>query len=89
MIRQTIEMLFEERECSEMDMLDGLFEALKSLVQGFQIPPEEIAQIVIETQERKQMGSGVIAARLMALLRRLREEDSFPPVINQPVARYR
>lgn len=72
MIRQTIELLFEE-ECGEMLILDGVFNALWYLAQGFQVPPAEIARIIFETQERKKIKKGVIAARLMELMRALRE----------------
>lgn len=82
MIRQTIELLFEE-ERGEMLMLDGLFNALWNLAQGFQVSPEEIAKIVFETQERKKFRKGVIVARLMELLRHLREGKPLPSVIDE------
>ena len=80
MIRQTIELLFEE-EHGEMLMLDGIFNALWSLAEGFQVPADEIAKIIFETQERKiYFKKGVVAARLMQLLRYLREGKPFPSV---------
>ena len=82
MIRQTIEMLFEE-ERGEIVMLDGVFNALYMLAQGFKVPPEEIAKIVFETQERKQFEKGVIAARLMELLRHLREGKPLPSLTDE------
>lgn len=82
MIRQTIELLFEE-ERGEMLMLDGLFNALWSLAQGFKVSPDEIAKIVFETQERKKFRKGVIVARLMELLRHLREGKPLPSVIDE------
>lgn len=72
MIQQTIELLFEE-ECGEMLILDGIFNALWDLAQEFQVPPAEIARIIFETQERKKIKNGVIAARLMGLIRASRE----------------
>ena len=75
-------MLFEE-ERGETLMLDGVFNALWNLAQGFQVPAEEVARIIFETQERKQCEKGVIAARLMELLRRLRAGKPFPSTIDE------
>ncbi len=82
MIRQTIELLFEE-ERNEPVLLDGMFSALLSLAQGFQVPPEAISEIVNEIHERKRIESGVIAARLMNLIRNLREGNTTPYAINE------
>ena len=76
MIRQTIELLFDENR-DESVMLDAIFNALWSLAQGFQVSSEEMAQIIFETQERKQIERGVVAARLMRLVRYLREGRPF------------
>lgn len=80
MIQQTIELLFEE-ECGEMLILDSIFNALWDLAQEFQVPPAEIARIIFETQERKKIKKGVIAARLMELMRALREGKPLSSVI--------
>ncbi|MFQ6083989.1 MAG: hypothetical protein ACE5WD_11630 [Candidatus Aminicenantia bacterium] len=72
MIQQTIDLLFEE-ESGEMLILDGIFNALWVLAQEFQVPLTEIARIIFETQERKKIKKGVIAARLMELIRASRE----------------
>ena len=78
MIRQTIELLFEE-ERGEMLMLDSIFMALWNLAEAFQVPAEEIAKIIFETQERKTfIKRGVVAARLMKLVRYLREGKPLP-----------
>ncbi len=82
MIRQTIELLFEE-ERNEPALLDGMFSALLSLAQGFQVPPEALSEIVNEIHERKRIESGVVAARLMNLIRNLREGNTTPYAINE------
>ena len=82
MIRQTIELLFEE-ECSETLLLDGIFNALFCLARGFQVPAEEMARIICDMQERKKFEKGVVAARLMELLRHLREGTPLPSVIDE------
>ena len=82
MIRQTIELLFEE-ERNEPVLLDGMFSALLSLAQGFQVPSEAISDIVKEIHERKRIESGVVAARLMDLIRKLRNGNNTPNAINE------
>ena len=82
MIRQTIEQLFEENH-DEITILDGIFKAIRYLIEGLHVSPDELTQVIFEIQERKKIGNGIIAARLMELLRYLRTLKPYPSGINE------
>ena len=72
MIRETIEMLFEERTTDSFT-LNPIFQALIDLSERFDISPTEIMEMIMETAERKKFETGIVAWQFMSLLRYLRK----------------
>lgn len=72
MIRQTIEMLFEENTANDF-ILDHFFQALIDVSEHFDIPHTNIVNIILETGERKNFENGAVAAQFMGFLRQLKK----------------
>ncbi len=71
-IRQTIEMLFEEQSTHDF-ILDYFFQALVDVSEHFDIPQTNVVNIILETGERKNFENGAVAAQFMSFLRQLKK----------------
>lgn len=73
MLRQTIEMLFEE-DITDPLVLDPYFQAIIDFSDHFDdISYTDVVNMITETAERKNFENGIIAAQFMNLLRQLRK----------------
>ena len=73
MLRQTIEMLFEE-DITDPLVLDPYFQAIIDFSDHFdEVSHTDVVNMITETAERKKFENGIIAAHFMNLLRHLRK----------------
>ena len=73
MLRQTIEMLFEEANTDPL-LLNPYFQAIIDFSDHFDdISHTDVVNMITETAERKNFENGIIAAQFMNLLRQLRK----------------
>lgn len=77
-IRQTIEMLFEEHSADNL-MMDHFFQNLLNFSEHFDVSHTNIVNMIIETAERKKFENGAVAAQFLSFMRQVKKGPWQPP----------
>lgn len=77
-IRQTIEMLFEEQSVDNLT-IDHFFQNLLNFSEHFDVSHTIIVNMIMETAERKNFENGAVAAQFLSFMRQVKKGLWQPP----------